>query len=84
MNKVYVLIRKDDMNECDVEAFKDKETAVSKVMETIYGEDWEAQAADEEWDLYEEIQGNLDVLWEGRWLEDDDEAWMLKEAEVQD
>ena len=55
MNKVYVLIHKDDNDEMDVEVFKDREMAVSKVMETVYGEDWEAQAADEEWELYDDI-----------------------------
>lgn len=55
MNKAYVLIHKDDNDGMDVEVFKDREMAVSKVMETVYGEDWEAQAADEEWELYDDI-----------------------------
>ena len=84
MNKVYVLIRKDDNDDMDVETFKDKEAAIAKVMERKYGEDWEAQAADEEWDLYAEIQDDLDSLWYGREVLDDDESWILKESEVQD
>lgn len=84
MNKVYVLIHKDHDGELDVKAFKDKETPISQVMETMYGEDWEAQAADEEWDLYEEIQGNLDTIWEGYWVGNKDGSWLLKETEVQD
>jgi len=83
MNKVYVLIHKDDMGNLDVQVFKDKETPTSKVMETMYGEDWEAQAADEKWELYDEIQGNLDALWYEREVIDDDESWWLMEAEVQ-
>ena len=42
MNKAYVLIHKDDNDEMDVELFNDKEAAIAKVMETVYGEDWEA------------------------------------------
>lgn len=55
MNRVYVLIHKDDNDELDVQSFKDQETAIAMVMETMYGEDWEFQAGDEEWDLYDEI-----------------------------
>ena len=85
MNKVYVLIHKDDMDELDVEIFKDKEAAIAKVMETVYGEDWEAQAADEEWDLYDDIQTDLDALWYGNnEVIDDSGSWTLKEAEIQD
>ena len=85
MNKVYVLIHKDDMDELDVETFKDKESAVAKVMETVYGEDWEAQAADEEWEMYDDIQTDLDALWYGNnEVIDDSGSWILKESELQD
>ena len=41
MKKVYVLIHKNKDDELDVQVFSDKETPTSKVMETMYGEDWE-------------------------------------------
>ena len=84
MNKVYVLIHKDDMDKLDVETFKNKESAISRVMEIIYGEDWSAQAEDQEADLYEDIQTDLDALWYGDEVIDDSGSWVLKESEVQD
>ena len=85
MKKVYVLIHKNKDDELDVQVFSDKETPTSKVMETMYGEDWEVQSADETWELYDEIQNNLDTLWYGGevWI-GEEESWTLVESELQD
>ena len=84
MKKVYVLIHKNKDDELDVQVFSDKETPTSKVMETMYGEDWEIQSSDETWELYGEIQNNLDTLWYGGevWM-GDEESWTLVESELQ-
>ena len=84
MKKVYVLIHKNKDDELDVQVFSDKETPTSKVMETMYGEDWEIQSADETWELYGEIQNNLDTLWYGGevWI-GDEESWTLVESKLQ-
>ena len=84
MKKVYVLIHKDKDGKLDVQTFSDKETPTSKVMETMYGEDWEIQSADETWELYDEIQNNLDTLWYGGEIWGDEESWTLVESELQD
>ena len=83
MKKVYVLIHKNKDDELDVQVFSDKETPTSKVMETMYGEDWEIQSADETWELYGEIQNNLDTLWYGGEVWGYEESWTLVESELQ-
>ena len=85
MKKVYVLIHKDKDGKLDVQTFSDKETPISKAMETMYGEDWEIQSADETWELYDEIQDALDTLWYGGelWI-GEEELWALVESEIQD
>ena len=50
MNKVYVLIHTNDNNDNDVNVFKDKYMGIAYAMEYIFGEDWEAQITDDEWE----------------------------------
>ncbi len=50
MNKVYVVTELDDNNEIETMVFLNKDIAIATVMEKLYGEDWEIQMNDEEWE----------------------------------
>ena len=41
-SRVYVLMCKSANEKMDVDVFREKDIAVNKVMESIYGIDWEA------------------------------------------
>ena len=56
MNTLYVVIEEDKKYKARrAVAFKNNEDAVSYVMEKIYGEDWELQLDDDEWEKQGEV-----------------------------
>ena len=83
MNKVYVLLQVDG-EDVRVRAYKDNYKAAAHVMEYIYGEDWEIQMNDEEWELSSEIQSNYDSLLNGFGFTYEGITWNIEETQFYD
>lgn len=83
MNKIYVLIKLDSEGDFFVKAYADKDVAVASVMEQVYGEDWELQMEDPEWEKSNDIQLNYESLLEDYGFTDDDgNVWSINETEI--
>lgn len=84
MNNVYVLIMA-SFDNVKVKVYSDKENAASYVMEYVYGEDWEFQMDDEDWELSAEIRDNYRELLDGYGFKDAEGVmWSIEETEVID
>ena len=83
MNKVYVLIHVDDNDETDVKVFKSKDMGIAYAMEYIFGEDWESQISDEEWENQGSLLDAEDALENDYGYTDDNgDVWELKESDI--
>ena len=86
MNKVTVVARTQKNNDIDIKAYRDKDVAIAQTMEDMYGEDWEIQMEDEEWELSDEIKFAFDNLVEyGWWYSSDgtsNQIIVIKEVDV--
>lgn len=83
MNKLYVLIQVDG-DDVRVRAYKDNYKAAAYVMEYIYGEDWELQMNDDEWEKSSEIQSNYDSLLNDFGFTYEGITWSIEETQVYD
>ncbi len=85
MNKVTVVARTQKNNDIDIKAYRDKDVAIAQIMEDMYGEDWEMQMEDDEWELSDEIKFAFDNLMEYGWYSFDgtsDQIIVIKEVDV--
>lgn len=83
MDKVYVLIKLDAEGDFFVKAYADKDVAAAYAMEQVYGEDWELQMEDPEWEKSNDIQLNYESLLEDYGFTDDDgNVWSINETEI--
>ena len=84
MRNIYVLIKADGQD-INVTAYKDKFKAAAHVMEECYGEDWELQMEDEDWEESYSIRDNYEELINGYGFRDaEDVLWSIEETEVID
>jgi hypothetical protein len=85
MDKITVVARTQKNNDIDIKAYRDKDVAIAQVMEDMYGEDWEMQMNDEEWELSDDIKFAFDNLMEYGWYSFDgtsDQIIVIKEVEI--
>ena len=84
MNKVYVLVHVDSTNEIDIDVktFSSKDDAMAYVMEYLFGEDWEFQMDDEEWENRSELLDAWDAIQDYGYTDEKDHVWQLFEKTV--
>lgn len=83
MNKVYVLTTKDEYD-VSVEVFTNKDEAIEFAMEFMFGEDWEFQMEDDDWEEQGELLDAYDALVAGidYTCKKSKETWELHEVIV--
>ncbi len=83
-DKIYVLIRA-AVDDVSVKVYKDKFNAAAYVMECCYGEDWELQMEDPEWEKSNDIQLNYESLLEDYGFTDEaGVSWSIEETVIED
>ncbi len=85
MNKVYVLTQVEDNGEIlTTHVFSSKDSAVDYAMQQLFGEDWELQLDDDDWENQPELldaMGAFDS--EYAYLDSDGAYWYLTGNEVE-
>ena len=82
--KLYVLIKADG-DDVDVKVYNDRRNAAAYVMEYCYGEDWELQMEDPEWEKSSYIKSEYDELLDGYGFTDaEGVSWSIEETVIED
>ena len=86
MNKVYVLVHVDSTSEIDIDVktFSDKDDAMAYVMEQLFGEDWEIQMSDENWERQPELLDAWDAIQDYGYTDGEEHVWQLFETGIDD
>ena len=80
---VYIIMKLDESGDYTLKAYADKDGAAAYVMEEVYGEDWEMQMDDDDWDEAVEIRTNYEDLLDGYGFTDEEGVvWSITETEV--
>ena len=85
MNYIYVLTKIEDGGEIvETRAYASRDDAVSYAMEELFGEDWEIQLDDDEWENQSELLSAMDAF-EGEYayVDKDKVYWYLTRTEVE-
>ena len=84
MNKVYVLVHVDSTSEIDIDVktFSDKDDAMAYAMEQLFGEDWEAQMSDENWERQPELFDAWDSIQDYGYTDEKEHVWQLFETGI--
>ena len=83
MDKIYIMMKLDESGDYTLKTYADKDRAASDVMEEVYGEDWEMQMEDDDWDEAVEIRTNYEDLLDGYGFTDEDVVvWSITESDV--
>ena len=80
---VYIMMKLDEDGDYTLKAYADKMQAAADVMEEVYGEDWEIQMNDDEWEKSSSIGTDYEDLVEGYGFTDEEGVvWSITETEV--
>ena len=80
---VYIMMKLDESGDYTLKAYSDKDRAAAYVMEEVYGEDWEMQMEDDEWDDADAIRTNYEDLLDGYGFTDEEGCvWSITETDV--
>ena len=83
-DKIYVLIKADG-DDVAVKVYKDKYKAAGYVMETCYGEDWEIQMEDEDWENAPYSKSDYEEILNGYGFTDGEGVlWSIEETVIED
>lgn len=83
MDKIYIMMKLDDNGDYTLKAYADKDRAASYVMEEVYGEDWELQMEDPEWEKSSSIGVEYDDLINGYGFTDEEGCvWSITETDI--
>ena len=85
MNYIYVLTKIEAGGEVvETRAYANRDAAVSYAMEELFGEDWEIQLDDDEWENQSELLSAMDAF-EGEYayIDKDRAYWYLTRTEVE-
>lgn len=83
MDKIYIMMKLDDNGDYTLKAYADKYKAAADVMEEVYGEDWEIQMNDPDWEKSSSIGVDYEDLLESYGFTDEEGVvWSITESEV--
>lgn len=83
MDKIYIMMKLDESGDYTLKAYADKDRAAADVMEEVYGEDWEMQMEDDDWDAAVEIRTQYEDLLDGYGFTDEEGVvWSITESDV--